>query len=83
MTEKQPKNDVAWHALFEEEHIQENGYFTISAARINKQREARLMTKFDHKAQLPKLFRDNELSIQPISRKEYLIGSFESYFNNL
>jgi hypothetical protein len=38
------------------------------------------MTKFDHQAQLPKLFRNNNLSIQPISKGNYIIGEFSSYF---
>ena len=84
MTVKKPKNDIAWEILFQEESILENierdGYFFISSERINQEREARLMTKFDHKAQLPQLFRDNNLSIQPTSRGGYIIGSFSSYF---
>ena len=36
------------------------------------------MTKFDHKANLPKLFKDNRLTILPITR-EYIIGRFENY----
>ena len=38
------------------------------------------MTKFDHGVQLPKIFRDNGLSIQPVSRGKYIIGAFKSYF---
>lgn len=38
------------------------------------------MTKFDHAVQLPKIFRDHGLTIQPISRGGYIIGAFESYF---
>ncbi len=54
------KNDNAWQALFQEESILEtinkDGCFYITSERINKKREARLMTKFDHQVQLPKLF---------------------------
>jgi len=39
------------------------------------------MTKFDHQVQLPKLFRKNNLSIQPTSRGSYVIGNFSSYFS--
>ena len=84
MSAKQSKNDVSWETLFKEENIIEqierDGFFQISSSKINEQREARLMTKFDHAVKLPKIFRDNGLTIQPISRGSYIIGSFESYF---
>lgn len=79
------KNDQAWKTLFHEEKILENiekyGYFQISSERINQEREARLMTKFDHQFQRPKIFKDNNLSIQPNSRGRYVIGAFSSYFS--
>ncbi|MDQ3816156.1 MAG: hypothetical protein M3362_00520 [Acidobacteriota bacterium] len=37
------------------------------------------MTKFDHQLNLPSIFKDNDLTIQPNSRGTYLIGHFESY----
>jgi hypothetical protein len=37
------------------------------------------MTKFDHKSQMPKLFTDNNLSILPVSRGNYVIGEFETF----
>ena len=65
------KNDIAWEALFEEENIiekiKQDGFFEISSSKINEQREARLMTKFDHAVELPKIFQNNGLTIQPIS----------------
>jgi hypothetical protein len=77
------KNDVAWESLFEThkilEVIKQNGAYKISAKLINEKREARLMTKFDHSIQLPKIFKENNLSIQPDSRGTYVIGNFESY----
>jgi predicted transcriptional regulator len=78
------RNDVAWAALFERhaifEGIEQNGIYEISAAQINSiGREARLMTKFDHRVQLPILFRRYGLTIQPNSRGTYLIGRFASY----
>jgi hypothetical protein len=79
----QSKNDAAWEKLFEThpiiEEINRRGVYEISAANINKQREARLMTKFDHHIQLPSLFKSNNLTIQPNSRGTYLIGHFASY----
>jgi hypothetical protein len=77
------KNDVAWEKLFAKygilEEIRQAGIFKISATQINEFREARLMTKYDHKVNLPKVFRDNGLSILPDSRGTYLIGEFEAY----
>jgi len=77
------KNDIAWESLFETHHIldeiNDEGVYKISAKAINEKREARLMTKFDHSAQLPKIFKQNGLSIQPDSRGTYVIGRFDSY----
>jgi hypothetical protein len=79
------KNDVAWEVLFEThsilERILKRGVYEISAASINKLREARLMTKFDHYIQLPSIFKQHGLTIQPNSRGTYLIGHFQSYQN--
>jgi len=77
------KNDVAWEELFKRhgilENIEKNGFHQISATQINALREARLMTKFDHKIQLPTIFQENSLTIQPNSRGTYVIGRFTSY----
>jgi hypothetical protein len=77
------KNDTAWEELFKIHNIldiiDENGFYEITANDINVQREARLMTKFDHKIQLPKIFKDNDLTIQPNSRGTYILGRFASY----
>lgn len=79
------QNDTAWERLFDEHRILENvaqqGIHEISAKQINQYREARLMTKFDHHSQLPKIFSDHKLSIQPNSRGTYVIGRFDSYFS--
>ncbi|EQB4339159.1 type II restriction enzyme [Clostridium botulinum] len=83
------KNDVAWENLFNKyniiSEINKNGKFEISAKEINEVREARLMTKFDHKVNLPKIFADNKLSILPITRGKYVISKFEAYtkFENI
>ena len=37
------------------------------------------MTKFDHKVNLPVIFSENNLSILPITRGEYIISSFSAY----
>lgn len=79
------KNDAAWEELFNShnilESIQQHGIITISSSDINVYREARLMTKFDHKANLPNLFQENQLSILPVTRGDYVIGKFEAYKN--
>lgn len=77
------KNDLAWEKIFEKhkvlDRILKDGHIEITATKINEFREARLMTKFDHKSQLPKLFADNKLSILPTSRGGYIIGEFETF----
>ncbi len=77
------KNDIAWEQIFEKHKIIEKisieGHISISSTDINKFREARLMTKFDHKSQLPKLFADNNFSILPTSRGGYVIGTFDTF----
>ena len=79
------KNDVAWETLFRKHRIlnqiEAEGVYEISATTINEQREARLMTKFDHRIQLPSIFKQQGLTIQPITRGTYLIGRFESYLD--
>jgi hypothetical protein len=77
------KNDLAWEKVFEKHNILDkilkNGHIEVTATEINEFREARLMTKFDHKSQLPKLFTENKLSILPTSRGGYVIGEFETF----
>jgi len=77
------KNDDAWQQLFQKYQIISNvridGFFRISAANINEFREARLMTKFDHRSNLPSLFMENNLSILPVSRGDYIIAPMHLY----
>ena len=76
-------NDKAWEQLFDKynilNNISNNGKFVISAEQIKEFREPRLMTKFDHKVNLPKIFSENNLAILPISRGDYIISSFSAY----
>ena len=76
-------NDAAWENLFDKYHIldeiAQNGKFVISASQIKEFREPQLMTKFDHKINLPGIFASNNLSILPITRGEYIISSFSAY----
>jgi hypothetical protein len=77
------KNEAAWKKIFEKYQIlsilENSNYFAVSSSKINEFREARLMTKFDHKSQLPELFKKNNLSILPVSRGGYIIGKFETF----
>jgi hypothetical protein len=77
------KNDIAWKRFFDKHNILQsvfqNNHVIINSNDINEFREARLMTKFDHKSQLPALFSDNNLSILPISRGAYIIGNFHTF----
>ena len=79
------KNDIEWEKIFEKHRLLDivlkDGNVEITAKQINEFREARLMTKFDHKSQLPKIFAKNKLSILPTSRGGYIIGSFETFHN--
>lgn len=77
------KNDSAWQQLFTKYHIlqriEREDIFVISAKQINEFREARLMTKFDHQTNLPRIFTENNLSILPVTRGTYIIGKFSAY----
>jgi hypothetical protein len=77
------KNDVAWEKIFFKYNvlnkIENEGFFEIKSEQINEFRESRLMAKFDHEINLPNIFKDNRLSILPISRSSYVIGSFQTY----
>lgn len=77
------KNEISWSIIFEDlsilSKIERNGFFEISSKQINKYRESRLMTKFDHQANLPELFKKNKLSILPLTRGSYIIGKFTAY----
>lgn len=77
------KNDKAWEKLFDTlpilQSIESNGFYEITSTQINQYREARLMTKFDHRINLPKLFSDNDLAILPVTRGSYVISKFDAY----
>ena len=77
------KNNSAWQKIFEKydvlNQINQNNIFKISAEQIREFREPRLMAKFDHKINLPKIFIENDLSILPITRGDYIISHFNLY----
>jgi hypothetical protein len=76
-------NDKAWNKLFITynilDEINRNGFYEIDAKTIKTVREPRLMAKFDHKSNLPEIFRENGISILPISRSRYVLGEFDAY----
>jgi len=76
-------NDIAWERLFEKysilDKVDAQGSFEISATQIKELREPRLMVKFDHLINLPKLFSENQLAILPITRGDYIISHFDAY----
>lgn len=77
------KVDKQWENIFEDypilQEIERKGLYHITSTEINNYREARLMTKFDHRDNLPYIFSENNLRILPITRGEYVIGNFEVY----
>lgn len=83
MSEPKSLNDNAWEELFIKydilNQIDMHGRHQISAAQIKEFREPRLMAKFDHTINLPKIFASNGLSILPITRGDYVISHFQAY----
>lgn len=74
--------DDKWEILFEkyniETEIKKNGMFYITADQIREVKEPRLMTKFDTKESLPKVF-GNKIGILPVTRGKYVLSEFELY----
>lgn len=75
--------DKKWVNIFQDydilNKIDSNGVFEISSKIINQYKEARLMTKFDYINSLPDIFFENNLSILPTNRGQYIIGHFKAY----
>lgn len=76
-------NQAAWEILFKRhkilEEVENKGVCYISAKQIKREREPRLMAKFDHTINLPPIFAKNGLSILPITRGDYAIAHFDAY----
>lgn len=74
--------DENWEKLFDilniEQGISEQGLFHITADQIRVVKEPRLMTKFDTRESLPKVFQ-NKYGILPVERGKYVIGDFELF----
>ena len=77
------KNDKAWERLFDKynilEQINRKGQFIINSVQINEVRESRLMAKFDQSVNLPQIFRNNRLSILPVSRSKYILAPIDTH----
>lgn len=76
-------NDTSWETLFARHNILDEiastGIFRITAEQIKVEREPRLMTKFDHRVNLPSIFKENNLAILPVTRGDYIISKFSAY----
>lgn len=77
------KTGHAWEALFDKynlgKQIQRSDYVELDVDTIREFREPRLMTKFDHRANLPQIFERNQLAILPLSRSRFALGRFDAY----
>lgn len=80
---KKKSIDSCWEEIFSlygiTEQVKKDGSFFITAEQIGKVKEARLMAKQDYGESRPQIFRDNQLSILPITRGSYIIGSMKLY----
>jgi len=83
MNKHKNKNEDAWEHIFADYDvlgvIAREGRFCISAEAIKAYREPRLMAKFDHWNTLPNIFKNNHLSILPVSRGDYIVSSVNNY----
>lgn len=74
--------DDKWELLFDRYDIAEkvsmSGLFSITADQIREFKEPRLMTKFDTRESLPRVF-EQKLGILPVTRGSYVIGNFDLY----
>lgn len=79
------KIDINWEKIFNKypilQSIKDEGKYVITAQQIKEFWEPRLMTKHDHSINRPQIFIDNSLSILPITRGSYVIGTMDLYHN--
>lgn len=77
------KNQDAWEQLFKKydilNQVNTKGLYCITSDQIKEFREPRLMVKFDHSINLPKIFSENSLAILPDTRGSYIIANFDVY----
>lgn len=80
-------NNEAWENIFRDlkilDYLYKNPYFDITADEIKKRdgKEARLMTKIDHREHLPKIMLENNLSILAIKNGLYRIAHTNPFIN--
>ncbi len=84
---KNISNNDAWDNIFEDLHILDeitkHKFFDITADEIKKRdgKEARLMTKVDHREHLPKVMKNNDLSILAIKNGLYRIAKTDPFID--
>lgn len=75
--------DNIWNDINRDFHfvdkISMDGQFIITANEIKPYKEPRLVTKFDSSEDLPQIFKDNHLSILPVSRGTYIISDIDTF----
>ncbi|NLC27445.1 MAG: hypothetical protein GX780_01565 [Campylobacteraceae bacterium] len=80
-------NSDAWENIFEDlkiiDKVTAKKYFDISADEIKKRtgKEARLMTKVDHREHLPKIMQEYDLSILAVANGLYRIAQTDPFIN--
>jgi len=84
---KKISNNEAWEHIFMDlkilDEVSKNNFFDISATEIKKRdgKEARLMTKVDHRENLPSAMYDNGLSILAIKNGLYRIAHTDPFID--
>lgn len=81
-------SDEVWETLFSDlpiiERVNKNHYFDITAAQIKKLSgggEARLLTKFDFREQMPSVMRKEGVAILAINNGTYRIARFNPFID--
>ena len=76
-------NDQAWEETFLKHdvlsRVEQDGFADVTANDLRAFREPRLMAKIDHTKNLPDVFRENRLSILPLTTDTYRIGHFRIF----
>jgi len=82
-----PTHHDHWEEIFNKldvlKHINTSGYFDLTARDIKRLtgQEARIMSKIDFEKSLPKIMRDNELSILAINNGLYRIAKTNPFIS--
>lgn len=84
------QNDMHWQQYFDStkclDYINQNNFYEVDAVDLKRitGREPRLLAKIDTFAQLPNIFRENNVSILPIRNGKYLLfkdDNFRSFYS--